>query len=56
MVYLRLISMEMVFSKGDTDLANFTTVKYHIDTGNIKPIKHRLRRTPLGYVKRSGII
>ena len=40
--------MDMVFSKGDTDIGTFTAVKHHID-GNSKPIKQRLRRTPLGY-------
>ena len=39
----------MVFSKRDTDLDTFTAVKHHIDTGNSKPIKQRMRRTPLGY-------
>ena len=46
---LLLISMDMVFSKGDTDLGTFTAVKYHIDTGNSGPIKQRMRRTPFGY-------
>ena len=49
MVYLLLISRDMVFSKGDTDLGTFTAVKHQIDTGNYRPIKHRMRRTPLGY-------
>ena len=48
-VYLLLISRDMVFSKGDTDLGTFTAVKHHIDTGNSIPIKQRMRRTPLGY-------
>ena len=39
----------MVFSQGDTDLGTFTVVKHHIDTGNSRPIKQRMRRTPLGY-------
>ena len=38
-LYLLLISRDMVFSKGDTDLGNFTAVKHHIDTGTSKPIK-----------------
>ena len=33
-VYLLLISRDMVFSQGDTDLGTFTAVKHHIDTGN----------------------
>ena len=48
-VYLLLISMDMVFSKGDTDIGSFTGVKHQIDTGNYRPIKQRMRRTPLGY-------
>ena len=49
-VYLLLISRDIVFSKGDTDLGTFTVVKHHFHTGNSKPIKQRMRRTPLGYV------
>ena len=33
-VYLLLILMDMVCSKGDTHLGTFTAVKHHIDTGN----------------------
>ena len=32
-----------------TDLGTFTAVKHHIDTGNARPIKQRMRQTPLGY-------
>ena len=46
---LLLISRDMVFSKGDTELSTFTAVKHHIDTSNSRPIKQRMRRTPLGY-------
>ena len=38
-VYLLLISRDMVFSKGDTDLGHFTAVKHHIDPGNSRHIK-----------------
>ena len=44
-----LKSKVSVFSKGDTDLGNFTAVKHRINTGDAKPIKQRTRRTPLGY-------
>ena len=27
----------------------FTSAKHHIDTGNSRPIKQRMQRTPLGY-------
>ena len=37
------------FSMGDTDLGTFTEVRHHIDMGNAKPIKQRMRRTSLGY-------
>ena len=36
-----------VFSKGD--IGTFTAVKHHIDAGNSKPIKQRMRPTPLWY-------
>ena len=48
-VYLLLISRDMVFSKGETDLGTFTAVKHQIDIGNARPIKKRMRRSSLGY-------
>ena len=48
-VYLLLISRDMVFSKGDTDLGTLTATKHHIYTGNSRRIKQRMRRTPLWY-------
>ena len=48
-VYVLLISRDKIFSKGDNDLGAFAAVKHHIDTGNPKPIKQRIIRTPLGY-------
>ena len=55
--------MDMVFSKGDTDLGTFTAVKHQIDTGNSRPIKQCMRRTPLGYaneeqehIEKAGVI
>ena len=50
-VYLLLISRDMVFSTGDTDLGTFTAVKHQMDTGNSRLIKQRMRRTPLMYAK-----
>ena len=44
-----LIEYEDVFSKGDFDLGCFTETKHRIDTGDAKPIKQRMRRTPLGF-------
>ena len=54
-VYLLLISRDMLFSKGDTDLGTFTTVKHQNDTGNSRPIKQRMRRTPLGYANEEQV-
>ena len=48
-VYLLLISRHKVFSRRDTDLGTFTAAKHYSDTGNSRPIKQRMRRTPLGY-------
>ena len=38
-----------VFAKHDLDLGCFTEVKHHINTGDAAPVKHKLRRTPLGF-------
>ena len=38
-----------VFSKDEFDLGHFKTIKHRIDTGNAKPIRQRMRRTPLGF-------
>ena len=38
-----------VFSKDDLDLGCFSTVKHKIDTGTTKPIRQKMRRTPLGF-------
>ena len=35
-----------VFAKHDYDLGNFTEIEHSIDTGDAKPIKQRMRRTP----------
>ncbi|XP_071083966.1 uncharacterized protein [Haliotis cracherodii] len=40
-----------VFAKDDLDLGNFTELEHSTDTGNAKPIKQRMRRTPLGFEK-----
>lgn len=44
-----LIDWADVFSKSDYDLGHFTAVKHQIDTGIAKPIRQRMRRTPLGF-------
>ncbi|XP_046548774.1 uncharacterized protein LOC124258736 [Haliotis rubra] len=46
-----LTDYQDVFAKDDLDLGNFTVLEHSIDTGNAKPIKQRMRRTPLGFEK-----
>lgn len=41
-----LIEFQEVFAKDDFDLGNFTAVEHVIDTGDARPVKHRIRRTP----------
>ena len=43
------ISYYDIFAKNDTDLGCFDAVKHKIDTGDARPIKQRMRRTPLGF-------
>ena len=35
-----------VFAKNEFDLGNFTAIEHGIDTGDAKPVKERMRRTP----------
>ena len=46
-----LIEFQDIFSKNDTDLGCFTVVKHKINTGDAKPIRQKMRRTPLGFDK-----
>lgn len=41
-----LMEFEDVFSNNDYDLGEFTAIQHEIETGNAKPIKLGLRRTP----------
>ncbi|XP_053405820.1 uncharacterized protein LOC128559022 [Mercenaria mercenaria] len=41
-----LIEYQDVFAKNDFDLGNFTAIEHTIDTGDAKPIKQRMRKTP----------
>ena len=41
-----LIDFQDVLSKGDHDIGHTDVVKHHIDTGDAKPIKERVRRHP----------
>ncbi len=45
-----LISFEDVFAKDEFDLGTFSELEHNIDTGNAKPIKQRMRRTPACFV------
>ena len=44
-----LIEFQDVFSKGDHDLGCFTELKFKINTGTERPVKHKLRRTPFNF-------
>ncbi|KAL8614664.1 hypothetical protein ACOMHN_051116 [Nucella lapillus] len=45
-----LSEFEDVFAKHDFDLGEFTTIEHAIDTGDAKPIKQGMRRTPAVFV------
>ena len=40
-----------VFARSEFDLGNFTAITHSIDTGDAKPIKERIRRTPQCFVE-----
>ena len=44
-----LYEYQDIFASSDLDLGTFKGVKHKIDTGTAKPIKQRMRRTPLGF-------
>ena len=44
-----LIQYQDVFARHDFDLGEFRTIMHRIDTGDAAPVKHGLRRTPLGF-------
>ena len=46
-----LIEFQDVFAKDEYDLGNFTSLEHKIDTGDANPVKHKLRRTPMSFVK-----
>lgn len=46
-----LVEFQDVFSKGDSDLGCFTEMKFTINTEEAAPVKHKMRRTPLGFEK-----
>jgi hypothetical protein len=38
-----------VLAKSEFDLGKFNTIQHGIDTGTNRPVKQRIRRTPLGF-------
>ena len=44
-----LASFSDVFASHDFDLGEFTAIMHRIDTGDAAPVRHGLRRTPLGF-------
>jgi hypothetical protein len=40
-----------VFAKSEFDLGKFNTIQHGIDTGTNRPVKQRIRRTPLGFAE-----
>ena len=38
-----------MFAKSEFDLRKFNTIQHGIDTGTNRPVKQRIRRTPLGF-------
>ncbi len=45
-----LIEFQDVFARSEFDLGNFTAIEHCIETGDAKPIKQRIRRTPMSFV------
>ena len=44
-----LCEFEDVFANTEFDLVKFNTIQHGIDTGTNRPVKQRIRRTPLGF-------
>lgn len=44
-----LCEFEDVLAKNEFDLGKFDAIKHGIDTGSSRPVKQRMRRTPLGF-------
>jgi hypothetical protein len=44
-----LCEFEDVFAKSEFDLGKFDVIQHGIDTGSNRTVKHRIRRTPLGF-------
>ena len=46
-----LCSYADVFAESEFDLGNVTALEHSIDNGDVRPIKHRMRRTPQCFVE-----
>ena len=44
-----LYEYQDVFARNEFDLGNFTAIEHNIDTGDAKPLKQRMRRTPISF-------
>ena len=44
-----LCEFEDVLAKSEFDLGKFDAIQHGIATGSNRPVKHRIRRTPLGF-------
>lgn len=44
-----LTDFQDVFAKHDLDLGCLSAIKHRIDTKDANPVKHKMRRTPLGF-------
>ena len=44
-----LLKYQDIFSKGSHDIGCFKEIKHTIDTGTELPVKHPMRRTPMGF-------
>ena len=45
----KVMEYQDVFAMDEYDLGEFKEIKHHIDTGDAKPVKQRMRKTPLGF-------
>nr|XP_054764687.1 uncharacterized protein LOC129271337 [Lytechinus pictus] len=46
-----LLKYQSVFAKDEFDLGGFNEVTHSIDTGDARPIKQKMRRTPLNFIQ-----
>ena len=44
-----LLEFKDIFAQHDLDLGCLAVIKHRIETGDAKPVKQRMRRTPLGF-------